>query len=77
MSGADGTALLTVENRTVSYAAGPLLFAQAEGVGYNELVEVVAPDGSVWQGQVLAVDGDRIVVQVLAGSSRAAYPRPT
>ena len=45
MSGAHGASLLTVENRTVTYAAGPLLFAEAEGVGYNELVDVVAPDG--------------------------------
>jgi V/A-type H+-transporting ATPase subunit B len=66
--------LLTVENRTVSYAAGPLLFAQAHGVGYNELVDVVAPDGAIRRGQVLAIDGDRIVVQVLAGTAGLNLP---
>jgi V/A-type H+/Na+-transporting ATPase subunit B len=74
MTGANGTGLLTVENRTVTYAAGPLLFAEAEGVGYNELVDVVAPDGSIRRGQVLAIDGDRIVVQVLAGTSGLNLP---
>jgi V/A-type H+-transporting ATPase subunit B len=70
----DGAGLLTIENRTVTYAAGPLLFAEAEGVSYNELVDVVAPDGSIRLGQVLAIEGDRIVVQVLAGTSGLNLP---
>jgi V/A-type H+/Na+-transporting ATPase subunit B len=74
MSSADGAGLLTIESRTVSYAAGPLLFAEAKGVGYNELVDVVAPDGSIRPGQVLAIEGDRIVVQVLAGTSGLNLP---
>ena len=69
--------LLTVENRTVSYAAGPLLFAEAEGVGYNELVDVVGPDGTTRRGQVLAIDGTRIVVQVLAGTAGLNLPGTT
>ena len=69
--------LLTVENRTVSYAAGPLLFAEAEGVGYNELVDVVGPDGATRRGQVLAIDGTRIVVQVLAGTAGLNLPETT
>ncbi len=71
---AERRSLLSLEHRTLSYAAGPLLFAQAEGVGYNELVDVVAPDGAVRRGQVLAIDGDRIVVQVLAGTSGLNLP---
>jgi len=74
MSGAEEIGLLTVESRTVTYAAGPLLFARADGVGYNELVDVVAPDGAVRKGQVLAIDGERIVVQVLAGTSGLSLP---
>ena len=71
----DGTRLLTVEHKTVSYAAGPLLFAErAEGIGYNELVEVVAPDGEIRRGQVLAIEGERIVVQVLAGTAGLNLP---
>lgn len=69
--------LLTVENRTVSYEAGPLLFARAEGVGYNELVDVIAPDGTTRRGQVLSIEGDRIVVQVLAGTSGLNLPDTT
>lgn len=61
--------LLSIEHRTVSGVSGPLLFVEhAEGVGYDEIVEVVAPDGEARRGQVLEVDGDRIVVQVLAGT---------
>ena len=71
----DETRLLTVEHETVSYVAGPLLFAErVEGIGYNELVEVVAPDGEIRRGQVLAIEGDRIVVQVLAGTSGLNLP---
>src|SRR6185503_13967865 len=74
MSNERDTSLLTVENRTVSYAAGPLLFVQAQGVGYNEIVDVVAPDGAIRRGQVLAIDGDRVVVQVLAGTAGLNLP---
>lgn len=70
-----GTSLFTIEHRTVSYVAGPLLFAEgAAGIGYNELVDVVAADGQVRRGQVLAIDGDRIVVQVLGGTSGLNLP---
>jgi V/A-type H+/Na+-transporting ATPase subunit B len=69
------TRLLTVEHETVSYVAGPLLFAErAEGVGYNELVDVATPDGEIRRGQVLALEGDRIVVQVMAGTSGLNLP---
>lgn len=75
MTGQDEMQLLTVEHKTVSYVAGPLLFAErVEGVGYNELVDVAAPDGETRRGQVLAIDGDRIVVQVLAGTAGLNLP---
>ncbi len=61
--------LYTTEHRTVSYVSGPLLIAEhADGVTYDELVEVVAPGGEVRRGQVLEIDGDRMVVQVLGGT---------
>jgi V/A-type H+/Na+-transporting ATPase subunit B len=67
--------LLTVEHETVSYVAGPLLFAErAEGIGYNELVDVATPDGEIRRGQVLALEGDRIVVQVMAGTAGLNLP---
>ena len=76
MTTANGkTTLLTVEHQTVSYIAGPLLIAeQMIGVGYDELVEVVSPDGHVRRGRVLAIEGDRAVVQVLDGTSGLSLP---
>ncbi|HEX5557219.1 MAG TPA: V-type ATP synthase subunit B [Gaiellales bacterium] len=66
--------LLTVEHETVSYVAGPLLVAgQMTGVGYDELVEVVS-DGRVRRGRVLALEGDRAVVQVLDGTTGLSLP---
>lgn len=61
--------LHTVEFATVSYVSGPLLFIErAEGVHAGEVVEVVAPNGEVRQGQVLEIDRERAVVEVFAGT---------
>jgi len=71
---ADGPAegldrLFAVEHRTVTYVSGPLLIAEgASGVGYDEVVDVVTPSGEERRGQVLEVEGDRMVVQVLGGT---------
>ena len=63
------TRLYTTEHRTVTYVSGPLLIAErAEHVGYDELVEVVTPSGERRTGQVLEIEGDRMVVQVLGGT---------
>ena len=63
------TQLYTTEHRTVNYVSGPLLIAErAEQVAYDELVEVVGPDGQPRRGQVLEIEGDRMVVQVLGGT---------
>ena len=48
---------------------GPLAFIEgASDVAYNEVGEVIAPDGSVRLGQVLEVSEDRAVVQLLGKS---------
>jgi V/A-type H+-transporting ATPase subunit B len=61
--------LFPVEHRTVAQVAGPLIIAErASGVGFDEVVEVVGPDGATRQGRVLEIQGDRIVVQVLEGT---------
>jgi V/A-type H+-transporting ATPase subunit B len=61
--------LHTIEHRTVTYVSGPLLIAEhADNVAYDELVEVVTPDGERRRGQVLEIEGDRMVVQVLGGT---------
>jgi len=63
------TQLYTTEHRTVSYVSGPIIIAErAERVGYDELVEIVTPDGSRRRGQVLEIEGDRMIVQVLGGT---------
>jgi V/A-type H+-transporting ATPase subunit B len=63
------TRLYTTEHRTTTYVSGPLLIAEhAEHVAYDELVEVVAPSGERRRGQVLEIEGDRMVVQVLGGT---------
>jgi V/A-type H+/Na+-transporting ATPase subunit B len=69
-NGRDGLdRLFAVEHRTVSYVSGPLLIAEgASGVGYDEVVDVVTPTGEERRGQVLEVEGDRMVVQVLGGT---------
>ena len=67
--------LYTIEHRTVSYVSGPLLVAErAAGVGYGELVEVVTPAGQRRRGQVLEVEGDRMIVQVLGGTRGLDIP---
>jgi V/A-type H+-transporting ATPase subunit B len=61
--------LYTTEHRTVSYVSGPIIVAErAEQVGYDELVEILTPDGTRRRGQVLEVQGDRMIVQVLGGT---------
>ena len=61
--------LFAIERRTVSQVAGPLLVVErARGVGYDELLDVVAPDGALRPARVLEVEGERAVVQVLAGT---------
>ena len=69
------THLPTVEHRGLARAAGPLVVATgAAGVGYDEVVEVVGPDGEPRPGRVLEVDGDRMVVQVLGGTQGLDLP---
>lgn len=62
--------LIMREYRTISRISGPLLFVEAvKGVGFGELVRIVAPDGSERRGQVLEVSDKMAVVQVFEGTS--------
>jgi V/A-type H+/Na+-transporting ATPase subunit B len=62
--------LVLREYRTISRISGPLLFVEAvKDVGYNELVKVIAPDGSERRGQILEVSDKMAVVQVFEGTS--------
>jgi len=62
--------LVLREYRTIGRISGPLLFVEAvRGVGFGELVRIVAPDGSERRGQVLEVSEKMAVVQVFEGTS--------
>lgn len=62
--------LLTTEYRTVSQIRGPLIFIErTTQVAYNEIVEIIGPDGEARLGQVLEVDQQRCMVRVFLGTS--------
>jgi V/A-type H+-transporting ATPase subunit B len=62
--------LVTKEYRTLSQVKGPLVFVERiADVAYNEMVEVVDPDGNVRLGQVLEVDRHRCMIRVFVGTS--------
>ncbi len=61
--------LYVPEYQTVSYASGPLVFLEhVSGVHYDEVVDVISPDGERRRGQVLEIDRDRAVIEVFAGT---------
>jgi V/A-type H+-transporting ATPase subunit B len=62
--------LFTREYRTISQINGPLIFVeQIANVAYNEVVEIIGPDGGKRLGQVLEVDSKRCMVRVFVGTS--------
>jgi len=62
--------LLTTEYLTVSQVRGPLVFVERiADIAYNEMVEIISPDGDVRLGQVLEVDQDRCMVRIFLGTS--------
>jgi V/A-type H+-transporting ATPase subunit B len=63
--------LVTKEYRTLSQIKGPLIFVERiTNIGYNEMVEIVTPEGEVRLGQVLEVDQQRCMVRVFVGTDR-------
>lgn len=70
--------LVTKEYHTVFQIKGPLIFVERiAGVAYNEMVEIVGPDGSLRLGQVLEVDGQRCMVRLFSGASGLDLKRTT
>ena len=62
--------LVTKEYRTISQIKGPLIFVERiAGVAYNEIVEIISPDGDIRLGQVLEVDRQRCMVRVFKVTS--------
>ena len=58
------------EYRGLASIEGPLVVVDGvRGVGYDEAVEVVGPDGSPRRGRVVLIEEDRAVVQVFAGTA--------
>ncbi len=55
---------------TTREIVGPLLIVDhIEGAKYNEIVQIKTVDGSIKNGQVLEVDGDRALIQVFEGTA--------
>ncbi len=62
--------LFTTEYRTLSQIRGPLIFVERiADVAYNEIVEILGPDGETRLGQVLEVDQQRCMVRIFLGTS--------
>lgn len=62
--------LVTKEYRTLSQIKGPLIFVERiADVAYNEMVEVVDPEGAIRLGQVLEVDRQRCMIRVFVGTT--------
>lgn len=62
--------LVTKQYQTLSQIKGPLIFVERiANVGYNEMVEIVGPDGITRLGQVLEVDHTHCMVRVFVGTS--------
>ena len=61
--------LVTKEYRTLSQIKGPLIFIERiSNIGYNEIVEIIGPEGDTRLGQVLEVDQQRCMVRVFVGT---------
>ncbi len=61
--------LVLRDYRTVNYVSGPLLFVEnIHNVSYNEMVEIVLPNGDERSGQVLESSENYAVVQVFEGT---------
>lgn len=61
--------LVTKEYRTLSQIKEPLIFVERiTNIAYNEMVEIVTPEGEVRLGQVLEVDQQRCMVRVFVGT---------
>jgi V/A-type H+-transporting ATPase subunit B len=62
--------LISAEYRTISQIKGPLLFVErVANAGYDEIVQIIGPDGGARLGRVLEVAGRTCIVQVFTGTS--------
>ncbi len=57
------------EYKTITEVSGPLVFAEVdEPVGYDEIVEIETPDGTIKRGQVLETSEGLVAIQVFEGT---------
>ncbi|MFI4912119.1 MAG: V-type ATP synthase subunit B [Sedimentisphaeraceae bacterium JB056] len=57
------------EYKTVSSIAGPLMLVESvDNAKYGHIVDIELRDGSIRHGQILQVDGNRVLVQVFEGT---------
>ena len=57
------------EYKTVSSIAGPLMMVEnVDGGKYGHIVDIELGDGTMRHGQILQVDGDKVLVQVFEGT---------
>ena len=63
------TKLATKEYRTLSQIKGPLIFVErVAGVAFDEMVQIIDPDGILRVGRVLEIDGDMAIIQMFLGT---------
>ncbi|MGV8025869.1 MAG: V-type ATP synthase subunit B [Anaerolineaceae bacterium] len=61
--------LATKEYRTVTQIKGPLVFVErVADVAYDEMVQIIDPDGNPRVGRVLEISGDMAVIQMFLGT---------
>jgi len=71
----DQRLLANREYRGASRIDGPLIYMKnTHPIGYGELVEIVAPDGSRRNGQVLDTSDEVVCVQVFEGTTGLTLP---
>ncbi|MFN7990806.1 MAG: V-type ATP synthase subunit B [Candidatus Micrarchaeia archaeon] len=66
------------EYKTITEIAGPLVVvSDVSGVGYNEIVEIMLPNGERRKGQVLDVSAEMAVVQVFGPTAGISTTQTT
>ena len=61
--------LFTTDYSTINYVSGPLVFVNnTRNIAFNEMVDLVLPNGEERSGQVLEVSGKVAVIQVFEGT---------
>ncbi|NQT30231.1 MAG: V-type ATP synthase subunit B [Candidatus Saganbacteria bacterium] len=60
---------MTKDYQTITRIAGPLVIAdKIEGAKFDEICDIELPSGETRTGQILEVDGDKVLVQVFQGT---------